>query len=73
MFSIAGASRDDFGLVVASGVGTVILFQSLVNIGMNVGLLPVTGIPLPLVSYGGTSLVITLASLGIVLNISKYT
>jgi len=69
IFVIAGQSRDDFGLAVASGIGAVILFQSLVNIGMNVGLLPVTGIPLPLVSYGGTSVVVNAAFLGIVQSI----
>lgn len=69
IFVIAGQSRDDFGLAIASGIGAVILFQALINIGMNIGLLPVTGIPLPLVSYGGTSVLINCAFLGIVQSI----
>jgi rod shape determining protein RodA len=47
----------------------VILFQILVNIGMVVGLMPVTGIPLPLMSYGGSSILFTFLALGIVMNI----
>jgi rod shape determining protein RodA len=51
------------------GVVAVILFQILVNIGMVVGLMPVTGIPLPLMSYGGSSILFTFLALGIVMNI----
>jgi rod shape determining protein RodA len=51
------------------GVVAVILFQIVVNIGMVVGLMPVTGIPLPLMSYGGSSILFTFLSLGIVMNI----
>ncbi len=51
------------------GVVAVLLFQILVNIGMVVGLMPVTGIPLPLMSYGGSSILFTFLALGIVMNI----
>ena len=51
------------------GVAAIILFQVAVNIGMCVGLMPVTGIPLPLMSYGGSSVLFTFLALGIVMNI----
>ena len=51
------------------GVVAVLLFQIVVNIGMVVGLMPVTGIPLPLMSYGGSSILFTFLALGIVMNI----
>lgn len=67
---IATISKDNFGSLLAIGIGTLIFFQSLVNIGMNIGLLPVTGIPLPFISYGGSSTVSMLASVGILQSIS---
>ncbi|MFC1640526.1 rod shape-determining protein RodA [Patescibacteria group bacterium] len=63
---VAKISRDDFGMFIAIGVAAILLIQTLVNIGMNLGLMPVTGIPLPLVSYGGSSVLVTLALLGLV-------
>lgn len=62
-------SRDSFGSLVAVGVATFILVQLIINIGMNIGLLPVTGIPLPFISYGGTSLVTILIATGILQSI----
>ena len=59
-------SRDAFGRYLAGGVTGMVLFQAFVNIGMNIGLLPVTGIPLPFISFGGSSLLTLFASLGIV-------
>jgi rod shape determining protein RodA len=56
---------DTFGRLLASGILAMIMFQVFVNIGMNVGIMPVTGIPLPLISYGGSSMITTLASFGI--------
>lgn len=67
---VADKSADGFGALVAIGVGTMVIFQVLVNIGMNMGVLPVTGIPLPLVSYGGSSLISTMISLGLVQSIA---
>lgn len=60
---------DTFGRLLASGILAMIMFQTFVNIGMNIGLMPVTGIPLPLLSYGGSSLITTLASFGILQSI----
>ena len=63
---IAKKSRDDFGMFIAIGVASIFLVQIIVNVGMNLGIMPVTGIPLPLVSYGGSSILVTLALLGLV-------
>lgn len=62
-------AKDRFGMLFASGVFGMILFQVLINIGMNIRLFPVTGIPLPLISYGGTSLIGIFFSLGVVQSI----
>lgn len=62
---------DMFGKLLATGIGTMIIGQALVNIGGVTGVLPITGVPLPLVSFGGSSLVLTLASIGVLLNISS--
>jgi rod shape determining protein RodA len=64
-----GAAKDRFGLLVAAGIVAMFAFHILVNVGMTVGIMPVTGIPLPLISYGGSSLVTCLASVGVLLNI----
>lgn len=66
---IASLADDPFGRLIAVGVLTVILYQTFVNIGVNIRLLPVTGVPLPLVSLGGSSLIAVLASLGILQSI----
>ncbi|RDV82902.1 putative lipid II flippase FtsW [Ammonifex thiophilus] len=63
---------DAFGCYLAAGITAGIGLQAFINIGVVTGSLPITGIPLPLISYGGTSLVFTLASIGILLNISRY-
>lgn len=67
--AVARVSNDPFSQLLAIGIGSKILFQTTVHIGMNIGLLPVTGIPLPFMSYGGTALVIDLASIGILQSI----
>lgn len=67
-FRIAMRSRDRFARYVAAGITIWLMSQAMVNIGMVLGLLPVIGIPLPLISYGGSSLMITLAALGILAN-----
>jgi rod shape determining protein RodA len=59
-------ARDNFGMYLMLGVFFMLLSQVVVNIGMNIGLLPVTGIPLPLLSYGGSSLLTTMVALGLV-------
>jgi rod shape determining protein RodA len=63
---VAELARDTFGRLLASGVGGLILFQSAINIGMNLGLMPVTGIPLPFVSYGGSSFLTLMLGIGLV-------
>lgn len=62
-------AKDRFGILLASGVFGMFLLEILINIGMNIRLFPVTGIPLPLLSYGGTSIISTLFSLGLVQSI----
>jgi rod shape determining protein RodA len=65
LIRIAEQAQDPLGRSIAIGVATLIFFQSLVNIGMNLNLLPVTGIPLPFISYGGSSLVTLLMGIGL--------
>ena len=62
-------ARDRYGYLVCCGLATMFAFELALNVGMCVGLMPVAGIPLPLISYGGSSLVITMWSLGIVANV----
>jgi rod shape determining protein RodA len=66
---VAGIADDVFGRLIAVGVMSFILFQVFVNVGVNIRLVPVTGVPLPLVSQGGSSLIMILASLGILQSI----
>ncbi len=66
---IAKKATDNFGYLLAIGVLFMIFLQMLENIGMNIGLMPVTGIPLPFLSYGGSSLVVVLSAMGIINNI----
>lgn len=63
---------DMFGFLIIFGVVSMLLFQTAVNIGMNLGLLPITGITLPLISYGGSSVIATLLSLGLIASVSKF-
>ena len=66
---IAADSRDPFAGLTVVGILSMLAFQVFVNIGVTVGLVPVTGLPLPIYSYGGTSLLATMAGLGIVLGV----
>jgi rod shape determining protein RodA len=68
----ADMSRDDFGRLLTFGVAAMILFAAVANLGANLTLLPVTGIPLPFISYGRTSLLTNLAALGIVQSVLLY-
>ncbi len=70
---ISVRSVDPFGRYLALGLTVMVSIQALMNFGVVVGLLPTKGLPLPLISYGGSSLVMTLLSVGILLNISKWT
>jgi cell division protein FtsW len=69
-FNIALRCREPFGKFLATGLTALVCGQAAVNMGAVLGLLPLTGIPLPFVSYGGSSLVIGLASVGVLLNIA---
>ncbi|HLC95102.1 MAG TPA: putative lipid II flippase FtsW [Patescibacteria group bacterium] len=70
---IARNAPDHFGRLVAVGIIAWIIFQALINVAAITSLIPLTGIPMPFISYGGTSLVFLLAAVGILLNISKQT
>jgi cell division protein FtsW len=69
-FNVALRCRDPFGKLLAAGLTALICGQALVNLSAVLGLAPLTGIPLPFVSYGGSSLIVALAAVGIVLNIA---
>lgn len=71
-YSIAKRVPDAFGKYLATGITTWFSFQAFVNLAAMIGVLPLTGVPLPFVSYGGTSLVISLVGLAVLLNISKH-
>ncbi len=62
----ADLTGDPFGRLICSGIAALFFFQSFVNLGVNLGLLPVTGTPLPFVSFGGSSLFASLIALGLV-------
>ena len=72
MYLYLSRTRDKFGELVIVGVFGMIFFQMVVNIGMNTGMMPITGITLPLLSYGGSSVVTTFMSLGLVASVAKY-
>ncbi|MBI4040203.1 rod shape-determining protein RodA [Candidatus Daviesbacteria bacterium] len=69
---IASLSTSRYGNLVVFGVLGMLFFQIIVNIGMNVGLVPITGITLPLISYGGSSLIATLICLGFVAGVARF-
>jgi cell division protein FtsW len=70
---IAVTSQDPFASLLATGITAWVGVQASINIGVVTGSLPVTGIPLPFISFGGTSLLFTMAAVGILLNISRFT
>jgi len=72
LMRIARQVYGNFSLVLICGVTIYLFFQMIINIGMNIGLAPIIGLPLPLVSYGGSSLVITLISLGLVESVLRH-
>ncbi|AHF07920.1 rod shape-determining protein RodA [Desulfitobacterium metallireducens] len=68
--SIATKSQDIYGMLVSSGVISMFVFHILVNVGMTSGIMPVTGIPLPLISYGGSAMLTNMISIGLLLSIN---
>ncbi|MFO1540745.1 MAG: FtsW/RodA/SpoVE family cell cycle protein [Chloroflexota bacterium] len=70
---VAMSAADPFGMLLATGITTILFIQAFLNIGVVVNLLPVTGITLPFISSGGTSLVVSLAAVGILLSVSRET
>lgn len=71
-YIIAGKAKDRFSMLVAVGIASWFTFQAVINMGVTLAILPNTGITLPFVSYGGTSLTVTMLAVGILLNISRY-
>ncbi len=70
VLAIAWRSRDPFGLMVGAGIASMVLFQLTVNIGMVLGIMPITGIPLPFITHGGSSLISMAVGLGVLQSIS---
>ena len=68
---VAQHAPDRFGMLLATGVTVWVVVQAVVNIGAVIGLLPVSGIPLPFVSFGGSSLVVTMIAVGILTNVAR--
>lgn len=71
-FSIALSTEDTQARMIATGVGNLIGFQTFINLGGLLGLIPLTGVPLPFISYGGTSVVLLSLAMGILLNVSMF-
>lgn len=70
---IAKHANEGFGKMLACGIMLLIVGQAVANLYMVIGLLPVVGVPLPFISYGGTSLILNMASIGVLINIGRYT
>ncbi|HSC20575.1 MAG TPA: rod shape-determining protein RodA [Solirubrobacterales bacterium] len=67
---ITTLSKNSYGILVAGGIAVALLFQTFVNVGMNLGIMPITGIPLPLMSYGGSSVLATFLAVGVLQSIN---
>ena len=68
---IANRARDEYGQVLGMGIMLLIVGQAIANLFMVGGMIPVVGVPLPFISYGGTALIVIMASIGILVNIGK--
>jgi cell division protein FtsW len=71
-FRLARRAPDVYGSLLATGITTWLVLQAIINIGATTGSIPYTGVPLPFISFGGSSLVVSLAAVGVLLNISRY-
>jgi cell division protein FtsW len=67
----ARRAPDDFGAYLAAGATAMIVCQAMINIGVVLGMLPTKGMPLPFISYGGSSMIVSLAAAGLLLNVSQ--
>ncbi|NWF90536.1 MAG: FtsW/RodA/SpoVE family cell cycle protein, partial [Ignavibacteriaceae bacterium] len=67
---VAKKARDTFGQLLAFGISFSILLNAFINIAVTTGIFPTTGVPLPFISYGGTSIIITCISVGVLVNIA---
>ena len=71
MLRLSYHTSDRFGRLVIVGVASMLIFHMFENVGMNIGVMPITGIPLPFISYGGSNLIANMAGIGLVLNVTK--
>ncbi|BCL82699.1 cell division protein FtsW [Ktedonobacteria bacterium brp13] len=71
-FRLARRTQDIYGALLVTGITTWLVVQAMINIGASTGTIPYTGVPLPFISFGGTSMVISLAGVGVLLSISRY-
>jgi cell division protein FtsW (lipid II flippase) len=71
-FRLARRTQDIYGALLATGITTWLVLQAIINVGASTDSIPYTGVPLPFISFGGSSLVISLAAVGVLLNISRY-
>ncbi|MGI6553430.1 MAG: FtsW/RodA/SpoVE family cell cycle protein [Bacillota bacterium] len=67
---IALRAKDLFGTLIVTGIISMLVFHFTVNVGMTIGMMPITGIPLPLMSYGGSSMLANMIAMGLILNIN---
>ena len=72
-FKIAKHAQDDFGRMLAIGITSSVTLYALINAGVTLGILPTTGLPMPFVSYGGSSMLFSSMAVGVLLNISSQT
>jgi rod shape determining protein RodA len=69
---ILSSARDQFGALIAAGVVAILMFQVFVNVGMNIGIMPITGVTLPMMSYGGSSMLVTFIALGLLESVAVH-
>ena len=69
---MASRARNDFEMLLAVGITAWLALQAVINIGAVIGSLPVTGVPLPFVSFGGSSLLVNMAATGLLLNVARH-
>ncbi len=68
----AQVADDMFGMLVASGVAIWFIFQTFVNVGMTIGIMPITGLPLPFISYGGSAIFADMIAIGLVQSVRRH-